>query len=211
MTLASPPRLLALHGVRLKGRADPDAVADYMGADRAAIRDALAVLQDESLVELRSGRFPGYCLTPAGRAEGERLLAAELDDHGLRPHVESAYAEFLVYNRQLLTICTMWQLRDVGGSRVPNDHTDPVHDRSVLDALDALDHHVRPVLAALCDGLDRFAGHGARLRYALDRVLAGEHDWLTKPMFPSYHSCWFELHEDLLATLGRERTTEGSP
>jgi hypothetical protein len=42
-------------------------------------------------------------------------------------------------------------------------------------------------------------------------VLAGDHDWFTKPMHPSYHSSWFELHEDLLVTLGRERNQEGSP
>lgn len=211
MAVASPPRLLALHGVRLRGRAEPDVVAEYMGADPAAIGRELRALEAEGMVQHRPGRFAGFSLTPEGRREGERLLAAELDDHGLRHHVEAAYGEFLAFNRQLLTVCTMWQLRDVGGTSVPNDHTDAVHDQGVLDALDALDHHVRPVLAALCDGLDRFAGHQTRLRYALDRVLAGEHDWLTKPMFPSYHSCWFELHEDLLATLGRERTTEGSP
>ncbi|MDI6773348.1 MAG: SLBB domain-containing protein, partial [bacterium] len=27
-----------------------------------------------------------------------------------------------------------------------------------------------------------------------ERVLAGDDDYLTKPMFPSYHSIWFELH-----------------
>jgi hypothetical protein len=75
----------------------------------------------------------------------------------------------------------------------------------------ALDQHAQPVLASLCEVLDRFGGHQRRLRIALDHVVAGEHDWFTKPMFPSYHSCWFELHEDLLATLGRERHPEGSP
>jgi hypothetical protein len=211
VSVASPPRLLALHGIRLHGRAEADQVAEYMGADVRSITDALADLEAHGMVDHRVGRFPGFGLTPAGRAEGERLLAEELDGHGLRRHVEAAYDEFLAYNRQMLTICTMWQLRTVDGATVANDHTDEFHDRSVVEALDSLDHHMRPVLAALCDGLERFAGHEARLRYALDRVLAGEHDWLTKPMFPSYHSCWFELHEDLLATLGRERTTEGSP
>lgn len=211
MAVASPPRLLALHGLRLRGRAEAGPLAQYMAAEPAAIADALAELEAEGLVEHRSGRFPGFGLTPAGRAAGEQLLAEELDEHGLRPHVEAAYEEFLAFNRQMLTICTMWQLRTVDGVTVANDHTDDFHDRSVLDALDALDHHVRPVLSALCDGLQRFTGHETRLRYALDRVLRGEHDWLTRPMLPSYHSCWFELHEDLLATLGRERTTEGSP
>jgi len=211
MSVASSPRLLALHGLRLHGRAEPDQVAGYMGAGVDDIAAELQLLEVEGLVDHRTGRFPGFGLTPAGRAEGERLLAEELDEHGLRRHVEAAYEEFLAYNRQMLTICTMWQLRTVNGATVANDHTDEFHDRSVVEALHSLDQHVRPVLFALCDGLDRFAGHETRLRYALDRVLAGEHDWLTKPMFPSYHSCWFELHEDLLATLGRERTTEGSP
>ena len=211
MSVASPPRLLALHGLRLHGRAEPEQVAEYVGAEVGIIECELRGLEAEALVDHRTGRFPGFGLTPDGRAEGERLLAEELDEHGLRLHVEAAYEEFVVYNRQLLTICTTWQLRSVGGTTVPNDHTDPDHDRAVIEAVDSLDHHVRPVLSALRDGLDRFAGHEARLRCALDHVLAGEHDWLIKPMFPSYHSCWFELHEDLLATLGRERTTEGSP
>jgi hypothetical protein len=161
---------LALHGVRLRGRVEPDAVAEYMGADPDAMRTALTELEAEGLVEHRSGRrgwrwsrrsdrsgrFAGFSATPAGRTEDVRLLAEELDAHGLRPHYEAAYEEFLLYNRQLLTICTMWQLREDGGTTVTNDHTDPDHDRAVLEALDALDHHVRPVLAALCDGLHRF-------------------------------------------------------
>jgi len=211
VSVASPPRLLALHGLRLHGRAEAAPVAEYMGAEVGVIDAELRSLEARGLVDHRIGRFPGFGLTAEGRAEGERLLAEELDQHGLRPHVEAAYEEFLAYNRQLLTICSTWQLRSVGGATVPNDHADPDHDRAVIAAVDSLDHHVRPVLSALRDGLDRFAGHETRLRYALDHVLAGEHDWLTKPMFPSYHSCWFELHEDLLATLGRERTTEGSP
>ena len=40
-------------------------------------------------------------------------------------------------------------------------------------------------------------------------MLAGDTDWFTKPMIPSYHTVWFELHEDLLATLGIERGSEG--
>ena len=34
---------------------------------------------------------------------------------------------------------------------------------------------------------------------------------MTKPMIDSYHSVWFELHEDLLATLGIERGSEPEP
>ena len=43
----------------------------------------------------------------------------------------------------------------------------------------------------------------------LDRVQGGDTDWFTKPMIASYHTVWFELHEDLLCTLGIERGSEG--
>ncbi len=211
MGVASSPRLLALHALRLRGVAEADQIAEYMGVDVEPIRAELARLESEDLVRYRRGRIGGYAHTPEGRALGERLVADELDEQGLRPRIEATYEEFLTFNRQLLTVCTSWQLRTVDGQTAPNDHRDPRHDEAVLDALVALDQRVQPVLAALVEALDRFAGHQRRLRYALDRVLAGEHDWLTRPMFPSYHSCWFELHEDLLATLGRDRTTEGSP
>ena len=58
--------------------------------------------------------------------------------------------------------------------------------------------------------LARFATYGPRLRSALQRVENGDVDWFTKPMIDSYHTVWFELHEDLLATLGIERSKEES-
>ncbi|MDP9020051.1 MAG: MarR family transcriptional regulator, partial [Actinomycetota bacterium] len=44
--------------------------------------------------------------------------------------------------------------------------------------------------------------------HALRRVVAGEGDWLTRPLIDSYHTVWFELHQDLLDTLGIERGSE---
>ena len=40
-------------------------------------------------------------------------------------------------------------------------------------------------------------------------VEQGDTDWFTKPLIDSYHTVWFELHEDLLATLAIERAREG--
>jgi len=211
VALASPPRLLVLHGLRLRGVASAEELAEHVGVPADVAACELEALEAAGLVVARRGRFPGFALTPEGRAEHERLLADELDAHGLRARVESAYGEFLGLNGQLLSICTQWQLRPGGADVVPNDHADADHDQAVVGALVALDERSRPVLASLEEVLDRFALHRRRLGYALDRVVAGDHDWFTKPMFPSYHSCWFELHEDLLATLGRERHREGSP
>ena len=70
---------------------------------------------------------------------------------------------------------------------------------------------LRPILADLRSHLARFAGYSQRLRGALERVTEGERDWFTKPTIDSYHTVWFELHEDLLATLGLERSKEATP
>ena len=63
--------------------------------------------------------------------------------------------------------------------------------------------------------LDRFAAldprlgiYKTRLDEAYDKVLAGEHDWVSGARIDSYHTVWFELHEDLLTSLGRDRSQE---
>ena len=58
--------------------------------------------------------------------------------------------------------------------------------------------------------LERFARYEPRLSTAVHRVESGERDWFTKPLIDSYHTVWFELHEDLLSTLGKERASEES-
>lgn len=205
----SSPRLLVLHALRLKGIAETDVVVTQTGLDEATAVAELTALAEADLIRERRGRISGHALTPEGKAMGSRLLAEELDACGCRAQVEGAYREFLGFNDQLLGVCTAWQLRDVDGESHINDHSDPAYDQTVHRRLEELHGRVIPVLDVLAGVLDRFDGHRVRLQTALDRVLAGEHDWFTKPMFPSYHSVWFELHEDLLATLGTERSAEG--
>jgi hypothetical protein len=67
-----------------------------------------------------------------------------------------------------------------------------------------------PICEELARSLRRFANYGPRLTTALERVRSGDIDWFTKPMIASYHTIWFELHEDLLATLGIERGQEAT-
>lgn len=206
----STVRLLALHALRLKGIAEADAVAALMDVDADVIEAELDQLEAGDLVAYRHGRIPGYTLTPEGKVHADRLVREELDASGSRSAVEAAYADFLTCNDELLAVCTAWQLREVDGEPQINDHADAAYDDSVRDRLAAVHATVAPVLERLGTVLERFAGHQSRLRTALDRVLAGDHDYFTKPMFPSYHSNWFELHEDLLATLGTERHSGGN-
>lgn len=52
----------------------------------------------------------------------------------------------------------------------------------------------------------RFAIYRTRFESKLAAFRSGDTDALAKPLTGSYHDVWMELHEDLLATLGRERT-----
>ncbi len=197
-----------LHGVRLKSFAPVDAIADLVGLPLTEVEAELADLQQRELVRYREGALTGWTLTPAGRKEGERLLADELDGYDLRAAVDGCYRRFLELNQPLLGVCTDWQLRPDGDRQIINDHADAAWDGRVLDALRGIDRRVQPIVADLADVLDRFAGYGPRFTVALGRVEAGEPDWFTKPTLDSYHTVWFELHENLLATLGIERSKE---
>lgn len=209
MTTSTAPRTLVMHGLRLKGFAEAGAVAEAVGVTEADAKPVLDQLVADGLATYRDGRISGFTLTAAGRTQHAELLAAELQQFGIRPAIDAAYRRFLGLNTDLLTVCTDWQLREVGGESVLNDHTDPDHDAAVIGRLAVLHAAVEPIGHELAAALDRYSGYAPRLGFALARVQAGEHDWFTKPMIASYHTVWFELHEDLLATLGIERGSEG--
>jgi DNA-binding MarR family transcriptional regulator len=201
--------LLVLHGVRLKGFAEPVAVADLWALDEDEVASELKSLAADGLVQRRDGRVSGWSHTTEGRAEHARLIAEELADHGAGPAVEDAYRRFLEINPELLATCTAWQLRVTDAGQSMNDHTDAAYDAEVVSRLSAVDERVRPVLADLGSALARFSRYPERLGHALRRVQLGEPEWFTKPLVDSYHTVWFELHEDLLATLGLQRGAEG--
>jgi hypothetical protein len=203
---ASDPGFLVLHALRLKGFADTGVVASL---SRMAPDEATRHLEKAAAaghVTRRDGRISGWALTPDGRSRHHELIAAELDGTGARAAIEDGYRRFLEVNNELLTVCTDWQLRE----NVLNDHRDAAYDEGVIARLRSIDTRVQPVCRDLGGALERFDDYGPRFTTAIERVEAGERDWFAKPMIDSYHTVWFELHEDLLATLGIERSKEGS-
>ena len=211
MSGPSDPRMLVLHGLRLKGFAAADAVAESVGLTDAEVKPELDGLVGADLATYRDGRISGYALTPLGRTTQPSCSATSWP-RPARPTLSERRlpSASCPINKDLLAICTAWQLRDVAGESVINDHTDAAHDARVIAQLADLDAKVQPICADLGAALERFGGYGARLGEALDKVRAGDVDWFTKPMIASYHTVWFELHEDLLATLGIDRAAEAS-
>lgn len=208
MPFASEPDFLVLLGLRLRGFAEADELSERFGVPLDDVVKYLDVFERDGLVRHRSGALGGWTLTALGRVDGERRAGAELDASGARGTVEAAYRAFREQNPGLLQLCTDWQLRGDPGENTPNDHLDEAYDANVIARLVETDAVVQPVCLQLASALDRFAGYGDRFALALARVRDGEKDWFTRPIIDSYHAVWFELHENLLATLGIERGKE---
>lgn len=220
MGVETEVRTMVLHALRLKGVAEPAALASTFGIEPDQVEAALADLAAASAVQRREGRFSGYSLSATGHRLLTDLLAAELDAHGLRSALTSCYRRFGEVNPELLEICTRWQLRPAGGcSAAPGGgidargdakdaRADADHEAAVIRQLTSFHQRAVPLLDDLADLLARYARYRPALEAALARLRAGDRDALTAPRAASYHTTWFELHEDLLATLGIDRAAE---
>lgn len=208
MPYPSDPRLIVLHDLRLKGVARQDVLARATGLDGGEVAAILAGLAADGLAVEHRGALDGWSLTPAGRAEQGRLVGAEVDAAGARATVAGAYGRFRALNAGALDACSRWQVRDVAGHAVRNDHTDTAYDARVVADLAAVERRARPLCDDLAAALERYGRYGDELHHAVERVEAGDRDWFTRPLMPSFHTVWFELHEDLLTTLGLDREDE---
>ncbi len=94
----------------------------------------------------------------------------------------------------------------MGGSRIPNDHSDEEYDARIIDRLGALHDRAAPMLDRLASGLPRLKIYTDHLEAALEKAEDGDVAWVSDARCASYHTVWFELHEDLIRVLGRQRT-----
>ncbi|QKW33160.1 transcriptional regulator [Actinomadura sp. NAK00032] len=199
--MTSSDESAVLHVLRCIGYAELPRVADAAGLPDLDAESYLIDLATAGLVTRTSG---AWGLTESGRAEDARRITRELGTAGARDALTAAYEKFMVLNPELLDLCSAWQLRTVDGMATPNDHSDPSYDARVLERFADLDRRAEAVIADLAAALPRFGRYRGRLTAALDRVRAGALEHLTDSM-TSYHTVWFQLHEDLLATLGIPR------
>ena len=191
--------LTVLQAVRLKGRVSPADLAATLDEGLPEITKLVEQLTASAL--LVAGAV--LRISPDGRTRLNTLLAEERD--GIDPAaVAAAYAEFQRVNPDFKRLVTDWQLKG-GPEGKPNTHDDAGYDAAVLARLDGVHQRVAPVVEAAATALPRLGAYLAKLRAALDRVRAGETAWLTRPLIDSYHTVWFELHEELILAVGLTR------
>ena len=186
--------------------AEVDDVAQATGLPAEQLTGVLQELEELGLARFRDARrAKGWMLLGEGRAEAERLAIAEMEESGTRPLILELYGEFKVLDPELKKACTDFQIRE---DQTMNDHSDPEYDAVVIARLAGIDSRVQPVLARLAGAFDRFGHYAGRFDFALNQIEGGDFNWFTKPSVDSYHEVWFELHEDLLVSLGIDRAAE---
>ncbi|GAB93706.1 PEP-utilizing enzyme [Gordonia rhizosphera] len=182
-----------LHAIRVRGFASLDQIVTSTALPSNVVAEILTTAEESGFVKQRSGRVTGARLTPAGRARLLLLSEGTLTDQQ-HDGLVAAYQAFLAPNRAFKALTAAWQ-------------NDKDRDATLAD-LARIHAEVTRVLEDASAVQGRFATYSARLGEALDRFRGGDDDALARPLSESYHDIWMELHEDLLATLGRERDAD---
>jgi pyruvate,orthophosphate dikinase len=194
----------AIRALTIKGYVTPDLLAPALGVapeEAARLLDALAA---DRIASASGGMFS---LTATGQSLAAEMLAADRQAMGPAA-ADAALDGFIALDGRMKVIVTAWQMKEVGGQRVLNDHTDAAYDADVLARLAALHADADAWLAPLLTALPRLRAYARRLSSAAQAATAGDGRFIASPRVDSYHGVWFELHEDLIRLAGRTREDE---
>lgn len=197
--------LPALMAIRVQGVSPPErlGLALAVPPEDAVIR-AKALCEARLTAERTVGRICGFALTPSGIT----ALSDELTSEGLAGDdaLGEQYGRFCILNERFLRVASDWQVRRHGPIEVANDHADPDYDQAVIDRLAEVHDRARVIVGRMADRAMRLDPYRGRLDHCLARVLDHDRSAFTAALAESYHTVWFELHQDLILTLGAERT-----
>jgi len=195
---------MVLRALLIKGLTTPDGLVPSFQTTEEEAGSILEQLAADGLAAMAGGMFK---LTPDGTMAARGLIDADREQWG-PANAEAALDAFLPLDHRMKAVVTGWQMREVDGQQVINDHSDAAYDASVLADLAALHRDVAAWLGPLGAGLLRLTEYGTRLDRAAACVRDGDHRYIASPRVDSYHSIWFEFHEDLILLAGRTRADE---
>jgi hypothetical protein len=181
--------------LRVWGRATPTAAAAATGLTAREVRRVFTAAAAAGLVDAEADT-DRFVLTAAGRRELTALLAREPID---RLALTTLYDAFLATDARVKASVTAWQLTTL-----------PPHAgnaAAAFAAVRAVAAEARAIAERLAAVVSRYAGYARRLGVAAEALARGDAQFVASPRLDSLHQVWFELHEDLLVTLGRERAS----
>lgn len=191
-----------LHAFAIKKFASIDDAVALTGLDEAQVRTLAA----EAVAGGRLNEVDGrYMVTPTAQITLQGVYAkvyAQLrSDAGFRQDYEA----FERINDDLKQLMTDWQTLTIAGETVANDHSDPDYDERIISRLGSLHDRAERLLDRLARHVPRIGHYSQQLLTALERAEDGDIRWVSDATISSYHTVWFELHEDLLRVTGLAR------
>ncbi|MFN8217106.1 MAG: hypothetical protein U0R71_10985 [Solirubrobacterales bacterium] len=172
--------------------ADEPTLAAATGLGEEEVAAVLATLAAEGMAERApSGPDDAWLMTPGGlTAHGERVAA--LREQLAPGGVAAAYDSFL-------------ELNEPAKRLVSRSQQGALEEAELLIELEEIAERVNEALGHAARHERRFAVYGERFDAALERIGAGELRYVDDPEIDSFHTVWFECHEDFLLTLGLRR------
>jgi DNA-binding MarR family transcriptional regulator len=181
-----------LQHLAMEGIAEATDVAADTDHPESAVQETLAELEADGCVENEGFWY----LTDAGEKRLSEVCRARFDGDQLA-ELAALLDDFHALDTRMKELAEAWQ-------GLPEDErgsdAEPVADlrglQADLEALfDGLSPATREVYEPYLESLDD----------AIAALADGEADYFTGTEVDSYHTVWFELHDDLLRTLGEER------
>ena len=191
-----------MHAVAIKRNGGADSISSISGL---ALKSVTKTLNDGVSLGRLVKIDDTFLLSPAGRMILDSEYSRFCDEIRSQRQFLDAYEKFEIINKELKQLITDWQTIKVGDQIIPNDHSDSEYDEKIIDKLGVIHEKFEPVLDIMVKSVERFANYSAKLINALEKSEDGELEWVSDAQLDSYHTVWFELHEDLLRLLGRTR------
>lgn len=181
--------------VQLKGLCTPE---------RAASALSTALHRITELLDGNGGFFQetprGMVLSPDGREWVTEQLAAERDAAD-QAALNSSYERFMELNHTFKELVSNWQISSMDGHSSEDWQL-------LVDRVAAIDAGVGPVIEETATHVARLGRYTGRFARALAEMRAGDSSMLASPLKDSYHTVWFEYHEELITAGGRDRAAE---
>ncbi|MDT2005812.1 hypothetical protein FXW78_15540 [Rhodococcus opacus] len=192
-----------LQALRLKGRIEAAALPLALAAE-PTLTSRLVTMHLEAGNCMQKGNY--IRLTAEGKQKLVELTTEERANVDTT-RLEALYEDFDPFNSALKSLLTRWQMLD---DTTPNDHSDAAYDAAIIRELEELHADFGQWLEDLTAVVPRLAHFPTRFDAAIEELRQGNFAYVARPIIDSYHTVWFELHEELIGLLERDRATEAA-
>jgi hypothetical protein len=182
-------QFLVLNSLYLKKMASMADLAAISGLSTDEVEPMVSGFVEQDWVLDLGGEL---IVQPDGMAEVEGYYQQNFSAPAQREGLAQWYSRFESINGRFIKLVTDWQETE--------------GDAKVQDRVIATVERLVKSLGEITQLVPRYTGYIRRFERSIALVDQGNLDFVCTPTVDSLHNIWFELHEDVLLALGKERT-----